>query len=211
MEPVGIYASVKISKQRLDNYYRDWGDALIDDVRCILGKKPGLQQESHGGFVDPSTDYYHNPLNKLVIRYDAATETLFYLYQLEVRDPETMEGFPSFVAFTKIAGYRDRGGVDYIAFSPSAPNFMYDTLWRVYQFTADGLSEIEVDAFPEDRQREIDELSKRYYWGPISEMFDKADRGEDVSYFQNFFPDHCLDAPLLALLGIAKPVEGLGS
>lgn len=206
MEPVGIYASIKISKERLDDFYRDWGDALIDDVRCILGKKSGLQQHSFGGFVDPATEYYHDPRNKLVIRYDAVTETLFYLYQLEVRDLQSMESAPSFLALKKIAGYRDRGDVDYIAFTPSAPNFMHDPLWRGYQLTADSLSEIAVDAFPRDRQREIDMLSKRYYWGPIDEMFDKADRGEDVSYFANFFPDHCLDASLLGLLGIAKPV-----
>ncbi|KER69007.1 hypothetical protein ACN8ZM_36795 [Burkholderia aenigmatica] len=205
MEPVGIYASVAISNEQLTRFYEDWGDALIDDVRCIFGKKPGLQRDSSGGFIDPATGHYHNPGNKLVIRYDEATETLFYYYQLELRDPDSMAAVPSFRAFTRIAGYRDRAGADYVAFSPSAPNFLIDSLWRAYQFTRDGLSAIAIDALPPDRQRELDVLSWRYYWGPIEAMFERMDRREDVSYFSNFFPENCFDPPLLSLLGVEKP------
>ncbi|WP_333976030.1 hypothetical protein [Burkholderia cepacia] len=207
MEPVGIYASVSIGRTQLSRFYADWGDALIDDVRCILGIKPGLQPDSQGGFVDPATGWYHHPGNKLVIRYDADTATLFYFYQLELRDPDSMAGVPSFQAFTRIAGYRDEADADYVAFSPSAPNFLSDRLWRVYQFTHDGLGTIEIDAFPGDRQREMDRLSWQYYWGPIEAMFQRADRREDVSYFNHFFPQHCLDRQLLSLLNVDMPID----
>lgn len=203
MEPVGIYSSVTISKDKLKKFYADKGDALIDDVRCILGKKPGLQ-DRFGGF-NPATGYYHNPHNKLVIRYDAAAETLFYFYQLEVRDPDTMAIVPSFKIFTDIASYRDEATVDYVAFSPSAPNFLHDTPWRAYAFEQGGLKAIAVGDLPRDRQRAIDALSWRYYWGPIATMFKRMDRGEDTSYFDNFFPHYCFDAPLLSLLGIEPP------
>ncbi|NHV26240.1 hypothetical protein [Burkholderia sp. D-99] len=207
MEPVGIYASVSIDKTRLNQFYADWGDALIDDVRCILGRKPGLQPDGYGGYTDPATGWYHNPGNKLVVRYDEATQTLFYFYQLELRDPDRMAGIPSFQAFTRIAGYRDAAGADYVAFSPSAPNFLSDGFWRVYRFTHDGLSTIETDALPGDRQREMDRLSWQYYWGPIEAMFERSDRREDVSYFNHFFPQHCFDPPLLSLLGIDMPTN----
>ncbi|WP_423381927.1 hypothetical protein [Burkholderia sp. LMG 32019] len=207
MEPVGIYASVSIGKTRLNQFYADWGDALVDDVRCILGRKPGLQADGYGGYTDPATGWYHNPGNKLVVRYDEATQTLFYFYQLELRDPESMAGIPSFQAFTRIAGYRDAAGADYVAFSPSAPNFLSDGFWRVYRFTHDGLSTIETDALPGDRQHEMDRLAWQYYWGPIEAMFERADRREDVSYFNHFFPQHCFDPPLLSLLGIDMPTN----
>ncbi|WP_144030002.1 MULTISPECIES: hypothetical protein [Burkholderia] len=112
---------------------------------------------------------------------------MFYFYQLELRDPASMAEVPSFRAFAHVAGYRDRDGADYVAFSPSAPNFLIDPLWRVYQFSRDGLNEIAVDALPTDRQREIDVLSWRYYCGPVEAMFQRADRDEDASYSATSF------------------------
>jgi hypothetical protein len=205
VEPVGIYSSVTISKSDLARFYADRGAALIDDVRCILGKKADLQPHPYGGLIDPETGHHHDPHNKLVIRYDEATQTLLYFYQLELRDPDSMAEMPSFKAFAEIVAYRNGASTDYVAFSPSAPNFLTDELWRAYAFTQDGLKEIDPGDLPRDRQRAIDVWSWQYYWGPIEAMFKRMDRGEDVSYFDDFFPHHCFDPPLLALLGLDRP------
>ena len=69
MEPVGIYSSVGISRSQLGRFYADRGDALIDDVRCILGRKPGFEYK-YGGFFDAETGCFHDERNKLVMRYD---------------------------------------------------------------------------------------------------------------------------------------------
>jgi len=97
--------------------------------------------------------------------------------------------------------------MDYVAFSPSAPNFLTDSLWPACQFTRDGLSAIAIDALPPDRRRELDALSWRYYWGPLEAMFERMDRREDVSYFSNFFPENCFDLPPLSLPGLEKPAN----
>lgn len=205
MEPTGIYSSVTITKPQIERFYADRGNDLVDDVRCIFGKKPGLKEEEHIGFYDPETKYFHDVRNKLVVRYDESTEKLFYFYQLELRDPESMTQVPSFRAFIDIAKYHKETGESYIAFSSSAPNFMKDELWRVYGFTHNELKEIRVDEFPKERQRALDRLAWQYYWGPIEAMFQRSDRGEDVSYFNHFFPLYCLDSALLAFLGITAP------
>jgi len=206
MEPVGIYSSVTITRPQLERFYAERGNALVDDVRCIFGNKPRLKPDKYGcGFYDPETEYFHNSRNKLVVRYDEPTEKLFYLYQLEVQDLESMVHAPSFQVFTDIAKYHKQTGEDYIAFSPSAPNFMLDQLWRVYSFTHDGLKEIPVEEFSKERQSALDRLAWKYYWGPIEAMFQRSDRGEDISYFEHFFPRYCLDSALLGLLGITIP------
>ena len=206
MEPVGIYSTVSISRSQLDQFYADSGNLLIDDVRCIMGKKEGLRPE-YRGFHDPATGYYHSEQNKLVVRYDEATETLFYLYQLELRDPESMAEALSFKVFTDISKYRHALGPDFIVFSPSSPNFLIDEPWRVYEFASDGIKEIPVTDIPKARMRQMDALSWQYYWGPIEAMFQRSDLGEDVSYFNHFFPQNCIDPQLLSLLGIPSPTE----
>lgn len=203
LEPVGIYATIKISKRQVDKFFVENSDALIDDVRYILGQKGS--RDKYGLYVNPETHYHHHPRNQLVIQYEETSEILFYFYMLELRNAEAMGEVPSFKAFTAIAAYKDGDRDDYIAFSSSAPNFLTDPLWRALEVGRGVLVGIEANRVPADRMKEIDALSWRYYWGPIEAMFQRMDRGEDISYFDRFFPDHCFYPTLLERLGIVPP------
>jgi hypothetical protein len=202
LEPVGIYAAVKLSKRQVEKFFAENGNALIDDVTYILGQKGSRGRFGH--YVNPETRYHHHPRNQLVIQYEETAEILLYFYMLELRNAEDMGEVPSFKAFTAIAAYKDSDRDDYIAFSSSAPNFRDSPLWRALKVERSTLVDIEANRVPADRLKEIDALSWRYYWGPIEAMYLRRDR-EDVSYFDRFFPDHCFHPTLLERLGITPP------
>ncbi|SMC20165.1 hypothetical protein SAMN02745857_00841 [Andreprevotia lacus DSM 23236] len=166
MEPVGIFAHVRLSPQAFDRFRAEHGAALIDDVRYIAAN-----QRSYPDDVISPDGYYHNKGNALVVQYDATAQRLFYLYLLELRSLEAMLQVPSLAVLQRISAYKDLPGEDYAVFSASMPNLLYDARWAAYAITSAGwqpqdpatVPDAAMQALWDDAMRHFFDVCDRYY------------------------------------------------
>ena len=180
MEPVGIFSAVRLSHGALERFIADHGEALVDDVQYILANA-----RTKASILSPH-GYYHHPGNKLVVQYEAATATLFYLYILELRNPEAMEQVPSLQTFRQIAGYKDIDSADLLVFSSSMPNLLSDPIWRAYVIRPGQWQVMDPAAVPKSALQALWRLAHTYYFD-IGERYFNDEPEDSWRYPDNFF------------------------
>ena len=199
MEPVGIFASVRLTPNALDHFISDHGEALVDDVKYIFannrtdfldieaviafGKTNPTHKQTQEFFAKlhaPKADiltpngYFHNGGNQMLFRYEDKTQTLFCLYVLELRHPDHMEEVPSYNVLKKIVAYKDIDCDDYAVFSSSMPNLPTRDVWRAYLIQPGSWTRADESALPDSVIPELWRLSKKYYFAKRKPKFPES-------------------------------------
>jgi len=216
MEPVGIFAAIRLTEPAYQRFCADHGRALVDDVRYIQANVEAERahyeaiesfRQAHGGEptmtqirafmashrkaeVLTPQGHYHHPGNRLIVRYEADSQTLFYLYILELRHPDYMAQEPSFLALQHIAQYKDLPATDHVLFSSSMPNMPTDPIWRSFAVRPGQWRELAGNEQPPAAAvQNLWELTHRHCFSVAQEM------GETPGYPRQF-----LSAPLWDLV-----------
>ena len=146
--------------------------------------------------------YVHDAGNRLVLDYDASAMRLFYFYMLTLRHPDDMAQLPSFGVLQRIADYKDLDEVDHVVFSPSAPNFLSDGVWRAYRLTMNCWETVEEEHVPKAVLAQQNELINRHFFDPI-------ERYHTLRYtpqrFELIYPNAFLADEWLELVAASKP------
>jgi len=216
MEPVGIFAAIRLTEPAYQRFCADHGRALVRDVGYIQANlnaerahyeviasfrqahdgEPTMSQILEFLASHPKAEvltpqgHYHHPGNRLIVRYDTDAQTLFYLYILELRHPDAMAQEPSFEALQHIARYKDLPETDHVLFSSSMPNMPTDPIWRSFAVRPGQWQELaDTEQPPAAAVQNLWQLTHRYCFSLAHEV------GETPDYPRQF-----LSAPLWDLV-----------
>lgn len=165
MEPVAIVAKVKISKTKVHQFFDDYKSEIALEIDKIM-------KENYG--------------DVFIMQYNEETQSLYFIYWLELRNPNDMENTKGFQIFKNIANYKDIDTVDYAAFSSSAPNFITDPIWVTYKIMVGNLEKFDLNEIPEENMNDLEQVLMDYIFTPAeSEDFDNSDYTNPYCMFLN--------------------------
>lgn len=176
MEPTAIVSKVRISKLRAEQFLRDNKKQFVDEIVRIMN-----------GEYDRG--------NVLVLQYDEDSESIVFIYWLELRDPDSMKQMSGFETFKRIATYKDIETLDLIAFSSSAPNFLTDPIWLAYQVGVNEVSKIFPDELSEKSMSELDDIIRKYIFDTARENSDSIDASSNP--YKLFLHNKCVHPILM--------------
>lgn len=160
LETVGVFSEIEISDVKYQEFFKKYGSALVADVAYSLKNR---ELDMKGEKFCLQGEYYHDPRNQLVIRYERDSKVLFYLYFLELRTLFTMQIVPSFLTLKNIVEFMTEGQVGYAAFSSSAPNFLTNPVLAGYKFEKGSCIQINHDQIDETTLERLSKKSYRYW------------------------------------------------
>ncbi|MEA9822346.1 hypothetical protein VDF98_03765 [Xanthomonas campestris pv. raphani] len=206
MDPTGIFAAISLSPLAFERFCDDHGKALVQDINYILANR-AIDREYQEALAEarsqsatltsflnfqkshPSPDsryrrtlenYLHPGSDELIIQYDLASQTMFYFYILDRRNPDEIEDVPSFRVLREVVKYKDEDGTDYVALSSSATNFNTDPIWRSFTIQKTGWSrQPDGTPIPQHVITQLDGLSQKYYFDAIDRDLGLASAGTE--------------------------------
>lgn len=155
MEPVSIVSTITITKKSAERFLKDNAALFAEEMIKIADG------------------------DLLIIQYIEKTQTLFFIYWLELRNVESMINKPEFKIFREIINFKDICDIDYIVFSSSAPNFMSDPIWLAYRVEKKKLTEIDGNAIPEKKQLYMNELVNKFIFDFAAKHSNELDVAEN--------------------------------
>lgn len=217
MEPVAIIGSIHLTPMAFELFVQEQGKQLVSDVNYILTNRkiedqrlrtieefsrtrPSLAAASEffkkaspaKVLRDTPAGYLHAASDELVIQYDPKSRSLFYLYVLDLRNPDDMNEVPSFKVLQTVARYKDIDSVDYVAFSSSATNFLTDPIWRTFTLEKGKWKATAGDSLDPATKGTLDRLSRAYYFDAIHKSYDKTEPALGTAapwaYPHHYFP-----------------------
>ncbi|MBN2715962.1 MAG: hypothetical protein JXX14_08900 [Deltaproteobacteria bacterium] len=176
MEPTAIVSKVRISKLKAEQFLHDNKVQFTQEIVKIMK-----------GEYEPGT--------VLVLQYEEETESMIFVYWLELRNPESMMQMPGFEAFKQIATYKDIEASDLIVFSSSAPNFLTDPIWKAFQISVNEVTPVIPNNLSRKLISELDDILAKYIFETAKEKNDSIDSSGNP--YCIFFNNKCVHSILV--------------
>ncbi|MFG5777646.1 hypothetical protein ACFIQF_11285 [Comamonas sp. J-3] len=192
-DPMGVYARIHMSPDAASAFYQASGKELLADYRCImLARERAIKSQTklielrdrYAGKTPPPSAFeamFGAPSERLpcsegdwmTIRYDRASQALFYMHIFNHSAPSTLAASQSFHTFLgQVAKYKTGKSKDYVLLSSSATNLMTSPLLRIWTVLPAKVQQLEdsaIDPAIKAEMKALDALSKKYYF----DVFDK--------------------------------------
>ena len=208
-EVTGIIAAIKMTPAAKINFYNQNGKTILEEYLLLqksyetaIEKSKDMQsiydrQESQNPM---SIDEYMNAINAidekynqdspfdsgdmLQLRYDEATQQLFYFRMFIYNPMESLEASVATQTILKsVATYKDIVSEDFIFFSDCATNLLSSQFYKIWSVKQGETTELVLNAWNEqwnEPLNEANQLAKKYYF----DIVDKYSVYNEAGYYE---------------------------
>lgn len=191
-EVTGVFARIRMSEQAKERFFKDKAAGLLADHFCIIKARETQRQhdaelgERRSSEKELSVKEYMQFLaksrqsakllcdvgDKIIIRYDQETESLFYMQMFShggIANINTSLSLKTFLA--SVAEYKDVDAIDFVFFSGGATNLKTSSFYRIWEIRRS--APLKLVEWEEKLMQEIDgidALSRKYYFDVVDQF-----------------------------------------